>query len=71
MGNIIRGNDGDTVEITLRDYSGGKIESRRCPAKDEKSIDSIFTWLKEKYGKGTGKKEDIDFLSPDSEFLKW
>ena len=41
---------GDVIVITIRDYSGAKIETLRCNAKDKKKYSSIISYLKEKYG---------------------
>ena len=71
MGNIIKGSSDDIIEITVRDYSGARQESRRCPAKDEASLDRIIKWLKEKYGTGTTTENEKSWLSLDSEFLKF
>ena len=67
MGNIIVGNEGDMIEVTLRDFSGKKIESWRCPTRDRKSITRIIKLIEDKYG----IKKEEDFLSLDNEFLKF
>ena len=67
-------NEGEVIEFTVRDWAGNKIETRRCLVKDEALLEKTFALLKEKYGNGVrveAKSSRRDWLSPDSEFLKF
>lgn len=50
MGSINYNRTGDLIEINVRDFSGRKIESHTCNAKDKKKYGSILRYLKDKYG---------------------
>ena len=50
MGTINYHRTGDLIEINVRDFSGRKIESHTCNAKDKKKYGSILRYLKDKYG---------------------
>ena len=80
MGNIIRGNNGEILDVTIRDFSGAKIQGFKSNSDDEVTNTSIIKILIEKYGvkldldrlkKDLNRKEEGDWLSTDSEFLKF
>lgn len=58
---------GDILEVTIRDYSGARIESRKCNLLDKKAIRIIVLWLKEKYGVEIEK----DWFAVEDDFLKF
>ena len=81
MGNIIRGNSGEIFELNVRDFSGAKIDGFRSNAEDEENNTALLKIFMKKYGikinieglktkEGETKKE-ADWLSTDSEFLKF
>lgn len=49
MGNIIKGQNADLIEIIIRDYSGAKIEKYICSINDTERLKKIFKILNEKY----------------------
>lgn len=50
MGTINYYRTGEVIEIIVRDYSGAKIETHRCTAKQKKEYAKILNYLKDKYG---------------------
>ena len=70
MGTINFTRNGEMLEINIRDYSGAKIETLRCEAKDKKRYSKILNYLKDKYGfepyiseeESVNNKEDIDWF---------
>lgn len=50
MGFVNYSRTGDLIEINIRDYSGAKIETHTCNAKDKKKYGAILRYLKDKYG---------------------
>lgn len=50
MGIINYDRTGDVIEITIRDYSGAKLETHTCNAKDKKKYSAILRYLKDKFG---------------------
>ena len=42
--------NGSIIEFVVRDDSGAKIETQKCPIKDKKKATWIMRMLKEKYG---------------------
>lgn len=50
MGTIDYRQAGDMIEIIVRDFSGTKIETHRCPIRDKKRYASILRYLEDKYG---------------------
>jgi hypothetical protein len=50
MGTYSFSRTGELIEITLRDYSGAKIESHTCNIKDKKKFSAILQYIKDKYG---------------------
>ncbi len=66
--------EGDFVEVIIRDYSGGKIESFKFPSSDKKAQSNVARILKNKYGINlspeikpkdsiNNKNKDMDWLN--------
>ena len=65
---FIYGGGGETIEITVRDSSGAKLESWRVETKDVARLKQIYRALKTKYNldmfvKEGKKDKDLDWLS--------
>ena len=77
MGNIIRGGSGEVVDISVRDFSGARIQSFKSNSEDVNTNTNIIKILIEKYGvkidleRLLNRKVEDTFLDPDSEFLKF
>lgn len=41
---------GDIIEVTIRDSSGAKIRTIRCPIQDRKRVAIMMSELRNKYG---------------------
>ncbi len=44
------GSYGETIEITVRDFSGAKLESWKVTSSDKKALRKIYGMIKNKYG---------------------
>lgn len=42
-------NNGEIIEVIIRDFSGAKIETMKAPIADKKKVALLFQRLKEKY----------------------
>lgn len=57
---------GEIIEIIIRDFSGAKIEVYKFKLKDIERFRRTMNMLKRKYGLDTKKRdEDIDWLKKD------
>jgi hypothetical protein len=66
----IQYNRGDEIlEVTIRDQTGAKIETRRCNLSDVKECGKILKWLKDKYGFTPLIEKSL--FDMDTEFLKF
>ena len=64
----VKFNSGDEIlEVTIRDASMGKIETRRCNKSDAQDCGEILLWLINKWG--VRFKVNKTFFNLDSEFL--
>jgi len=70
----------EIIEITIRDRTKAKIETKRANSFDKKEISKIVRYFSDKYGidftPEISVKESInakknEWLDPNSEFLKW
>lgn len=56
---------GDSIEITIRDHSGGKIEGWKVGSVDKKRQKQVFSVIKKKYG------IDLFFKVDTEQDLNW
>ena len=54
--------EGEILEIILKDLSGAKLDSFKCNKSDSKKFYQIISILKNKYGYGQGDDSDLDWL---------
>lgn len=50
MGTINYSSSADIILIEVKDYSGAKLDSFKCPVNDKKKYSQILSYLKDKYG---------------------
>lgn len=58
-------NNGEVVEIIIRDYSGAKIDSFRFNISDRGKCNMVLKTLQDKYGMKIGKRgtdKDLDWI---------
>ena len=65
--NIEYSRSGETIEITVRDYSQAKIETRRCNGNDKKEYTKLLKYFRDKYGFEPMVKFEDDFKNDDEE----
>ena len=64
---------GDTIEITIRDNTGRKVEQFKANVQDKKLVKKIFSIIEHKYNlvmDSKQPKEDENWLDMDNEFFK-
>lgn len=63
---VSHSNNGEVIEIIIRDYSGAKIDSFRFNVSDKTKANMVFKTLEDKYGLKIGKKskdKDLDWIA--------
>lgn len=71
MGNIRFGNNGDVIELKVRDCTGALIESWKINASDKALFEKMLSILERKYGYDKVEIKEYDWLNTESEFLKF
>lgn len=78
MGGIIKGNSGDIIDISVRDYSGAKLGTWRANIGDEDEVARILQNIFMKYNPSIiesllkkNKLTKVDWLGTEGEFLKF
>jgi len=67
---------GEILTVILQAEDGQKLDTRKCQAKNQKEVNNMFRWLKEKYGispdlslNDNFKAKDITWLNSQDDFL--
>jgi len=71
MGNVRFGNTDDIIEVRIRDSSGALIESWKINAQDKSLFEKMVSILRRKYGSDNLEFKETNWLSTESEFLKF
>lgn len=67
---------GEILTVILQAEDGQKLDTRRCQVKNQKELNNLFRWLKEKYGinpvNNLDNKEsnETGWLDSNDDFLK-
>lgn len=68
---------GEILTVILQAEDGQKLDTRRCQIKNQKEVNNMFRWLKEKYGvnpelsiKDKSSETDTGWLNSNEDFLK-